>query len=387
MRVKGADQAGTVRWGAFGAVCVAYFAVTVGESVLAPLFPVLAGDLGIDLEEAGLALALLTAAIAVANVGGGYLQAWLGLRTPILIALGLVVLGGSVSAGADGFALFIVGQVLLGLGAGTFFAPGMQAAGATGGTARRGLVLGLFGIAFSAGLAAAAGLGVAGATVGWRQSFVAVAALAGLAAAAVALTPLPAPPPPVDGPRLPLRAAFGRATAAGSAAAVSQYGTVAFLPLFAVEVWGMSPGGAALVLVLARVLSVPAKTLAGHLSDARGPLPTLRGIGGVLVVSGALWLAAPSGAIGAVPAVVFAACVSGAFPVANVLALAEFAGRGPLLGTYRSAQMAVGAVAAGAIGAGGAAIGLRPVLLLTLAAPVALVALPNGARAGATGQR
>lgn len=116
------------------------------------------------------------------------------------------------------------------------------------------------------------------------------------------------------------------------------------------------------------------KTGAGHLADRYGARRTVQGLGGVLLVAGALWVAAPSAALGAAPAVVFAASVSGVFPLANLLALEALGDRGALLGTYRSAQMATGAIAAAAIGAGAATIGLRASLAVTLLAPVGLVA-------------
>lgn len=380
MTVKGQAWRG-VRWPAFAGVCVAYLAVTVGESILAPLFPIVAADLDIGVGRAGLALGLLTGAIAVANVAGGHLLERRGARAGILVALVLVVLGAGVSATAEALPQLLVGQVLLGLAAGTFFAPGIQAVGTIAGPARRGLAMGIFGVAFSGGLALAALLGVLGDGIGWRPAFAVVAIVGVAAIGAMAVLDLPSPgAPSAPATRSRLREALGRATAVGSAAAVTQYGTVAFFPLYAVEVWDMSPGAAALLLAAGRVGSVPAKTIAGHLSDRVGALPTIRALGVALAALGGLWMLAPSELVGAVPAVCFVASVSAAFPVANVLALTELSGRGPLLGVYRSVQMGVGAVAAGAIGAGAAVFDLRAMLLLSLVGPAGLVLA--GARPG-----
>lgn len=373
MTVKG--QRAGVRWRAFAAVCAGYLAVTVGESVLPPLYPLVAADLGADLADAGLALGLLTGSIAVANVAGGYALALLGPRPPLLVALCLVVGGGVVSATAGGLPHFLAGQVCLGLAAGVFFAPGISSVGLIGGAARRGLVMGIFGVAFSGGLATAALLSAAGSQLGWERAFLAVSALGvvGLVAVAIADLPPRAAAPAASG--RPLREVLGQPTVVGAAAAVSQYGTVSFFPLFAVETWGTSAGRAALLLAAARVLSVPMKTGSGYLSDRHGVLATIRGLGAALVVLGALWVVAPSTGWGALPAVLFAALVSGVFPLANVLALDAMGDRGALLGTYRSIQMGTGALAAAAIGAGAATLGLRPTLLLTLLAPAGLVAV------------
>ena len=158
----------------------------------------------------------------------------------------------------------------------------------------------------------------------------------------------------------------------GSAAAAIQYGTVAFFPAFAVGEWGLGAGTAALLLGAGRALSVPGKALSGHASDEHGPLSTAGWLGALLVVLGSAWMVAPSAWWGAVPAVGFVATVGSLFPVANLLAFDAFGNRGPLLGTFRSVQMGAGAVVAASIGAGAQTVGLRPTLLVTLVAPLAL---------------
>src|SRR5690606_31725947 len=59
----------------FSVACAAYLAVAIGESLLAPLLPIVAEDLDLELSTAGLAVGLLAGSIAVGNVGGGYLLA------------------------------------------------------------------------------------------------------------------------------------------------------------------------------------------------------------------------------------------------------------------------------------------------------------------------
>ena len=169
------------------------------------------------------------------------------------------------------------------------------------------------------------------------------------------------------------------------------FGTPAFQPVTASRWLPASrtsrylAGAAALLLAAGRTLSVPAKAVAGHLSDRIGPLATTGHLGIALAASGVAWVVAPDGRWGAVPAVALVAAVSAVFPIANVLAFHELGDRGPLLGAFRSVQMGAGAVAAAAIGAGAQAHGLRPALLASLAAPTLLVALSRraGAAAGA----
>lgn len=364
-------EPGRREWVAFGAVSLSYLSVTVGESVLAPVFPAAAEDLGLGLTTAGIAFSLLTISIAVGNLAGGYVVARRGPKVGVLASLVVTAVGALLAAAAPATGVFLAAQVLLGLGAGVFFAPAISAVGGIGGAGRRGLAMGLFGIAFSGGLTAAALLAAIGASVGWRAPFAVGGALSIAAFVAVALAAVPGRRPPAGG-RQRLRDAVGRTAAVGSAAAVSQYGTIAFLPTFAVVVWDVSAGRAALLLALARVLSVPAKLLAGHAADRVGPVRTVRVLGAALAITGALWTLVPERAWAVAPAVLFAATTSAVFPVANLLAYDAFGDRGPLLGTYRSVQMGVGAVASAAIGAAGSAWGLRPTLAGTIAVPAAL---------------
>ncbi|MBK5224784.1 MAG: MFS transporter, partial [Acidimicrobiia bacterium] len=118
-----------------------------------------------------------------------------GVRPPLLVACSLVSIGGLVAATASGLVQFLLGQAALGLAAGVFFAPGISSAGALGGTARRGLTMGIFGVAFSIGLAVAALLTAASSRLGWQSAFVAVAALGAAAGIALAATALPSAGP------------------------------------------------------------------------------------------------------------------------------------------------------------------------------------------------
>lgn len=364
------------QWWAFSAVCAAYLATTIGESILAPVFPLAAAELGLDVASGGLLFGLLTASIALGNVAGGYLLARRGPKPAVLLSLLVVGIGALLAAVVRTTAPFVVAQGLLGLGSGLFFAPGINAVGTLGGV-RRGYVMGLFGTAFSIGLAVAALLSSLGASVGWRLPFAVAAVTSVLGIVAVAAADLP---PRLTGPagghRRRLRDAIGVAAAVGSVAAMTQYGTVAFLPAFAVTAWDMHAGAAALVLAAARVLSVPAKMLTGGWADRYGAIGTARRLGVLLAATGLWWTLAPSPWIGGWAAVVFGATVSSLFPIANLLAFEGFGDRGPLLGTFRSVQMGVGALGGASIGAMSGVVGLRPTLaVVATGVPLALVAL------------
>jgi MFS transporter, DHA1 family, inner membrane transport protein len=370
------------QWAAFVAVCAAYLSTTIGEAILAPAFPMAAEELGLDVADAGLLFGLLTASIAAGNIVGGYLLARRGPKPAIVFALVVTGAGALLAAISSSVGPFVAAQAMLGGGSGLFFAPGINTVGKLGG-ARRGYVMGLFGTAFSLGLAVAAVLAALGARVGWRLPFAVGAVTSLIAIAAVATASLPQRRPgPDGGQRKRLRDAVGVAAGVGSVGAMTQYGTVAFLPAFAVTAWHMHPGTAALVLAGARVLSVPAKMLTGEWADRYGAMGTARRLGLLLAATGAWWTLAPGPWVGAWAAVVFAATVSSIFPVANLLAFEGFGDRGPLLGTFRSVQMAVGAAGSAAIGGASAAIGLRPTLAtVAVLVPLALVVLERRSRA------
>jgi predicted MFS family arabinose efflux permease len=359
----------------FAVAAAGYLAVTTGESLLAPVVPVVRDELGIDLGTAGLALALLSLAIAAGNLGGGLLLARRGARQGVIAGLAITTAGALGTAASQGRTTFVLAQVLVGLGSGTFFASGLQAAGELGGTRRRGLAMGLFGVAFSGGLALAALLAAFADARGWRLSYGVVAALAAAAGVASAFAGLPTTPAGggLTGLGGALRRLLRPPLLVGGVSAVSQYGTVAFLPTFAVLAWGLSPASAALALTVARLLSVPTKLISGNATDQAGTFRIARRFGLALGALGIWWTLAPGPGVALWAAVVFAALVSGLGPVANVLVFDSYGGQGMLLGAFRSAQIGIGAASSAAIGGASSLVGLRPTLAVAALVPFVLV--------------
>jgi DHA1 family purine ribonucleoside efflux pump-like MFS transporter len=365
----------------FAAVTGGYLATTTAESLLAPAYPLIARDLGASAGFAGVAFGVLTSATAVGGLAGGFVLARLGARAGLLPSLALVATGALLSAAAGGRVSLLAAQVVLGLGSGVYFASGIRSAATLAGRRRRGLAIGVFGVAFSAGLGIAGLLAALGDVWGWRASFVA----AGVIALASLLTVLPVR---VD---VPVAARSGNPfrglhqlrlpVTVGGVASASQYGTVAFVPLYAVQSWHLSPASAALLIVAARVLSVPAKLLSGNASDGAGALRMARRMAAILTALGACWTLIPVTVAAAAAAVLFATVVSALGPVGNVLALERLEGRPELLGAFRSVQIGLGAAAAALLGLAGSLVGLDvslvvaavavPALLVVLGRPVA----------------
>lgn len=359
-----------------------YLAATTAESLLAPVLPLASRDLRLSVGDAGLALACLAAAIAVGNLVGGVALVRLGPRVGAVGSLLVAAAAAALVSTVDGRTAFLAGQALVGLGTGGFFAPGLFAAGAMAGTGRRGTAMGLFGISFSAGLALAAVLAALAGERSWRLAFLASALVSLASAGALAVARLPGRRnPPGPDRRGSVRRLLGVPLAVGGTAAASQYGTVSFLPTFAVATWGLSPQAAAAWLGVARVLSIAAKLLAGNRADRRGALATATRTGLLLAATGLAWTLLPTRWAALAAALVFAAAVSALGPVANALALDAFGSRGAMLGVFRSAQIAVGSAASAGIGALASVVGLRPTLVVVAALPGALALLGRRIRA------
>lgn len=348
----------------FAAVTGGYLATTAAESLLAPAYPLVARDLDFGTGFAGIAFGVLAGAIAIGGLLGGLVLARLGARAGLLGGLALVTVGAGATVVAEGSGSLLAAQIVLGLGSGAYFASGLRSAAILAGDGRRGLAIGLFGVAFSAGLAIAGLLAALGQAWGWRTSYAIAAALA--LVSVVTILPVrvrvPARVRPTSTTLRGLHEALRHPVTVGGVAAASQYGTVAFLPIYAVDTWGFSPATAALTVTAARILSVPAKVVSGNASDGAGAMRVARRLALALAVLGACWTLLPVVWAAAVAAVLFAALVSGLGPVANVLALESLEQRPELLGAFRSAQIGMGAVTAALLGVGTALFGLRAVL-------------------------
>ncbi|CAN5643394.1 MFS transporter [soil metagenome] len=360
-------------WGMFALVCLAYLGVTVGEQALSPVLPGVRVDIAMSESQAGTAFGLLALSIAATNLIGGAVVGRWGARTMMLAGLVGTVAGSVAAATAHGFGGILISQLLLGAGAGLYFPAGLQAVGQLAGPARRGFAMGIYGVAFSAGLTVAAVLGAFGGTHGWRIAFWCSAGLGVAAFAATLMLRLGPPTGAAFSMRFPRRAVIGVPTFVGAVGAVCQYGAIPFLTTFAVSEWGLRAGQAAAVLAVGRVISILAKLISGAGTDRVGPIVSARRTAVVLVATGIAWVLLPAGWPTYACAAVFAGTVSSLFPVANMVAIDHFGNHGPSLGAYRSAQIGIGALAGWLIGLLAGSVGLRPVLLAAVVSPVLLL--------------
>lgn len=359
-------------WGVFGVLCLAYFVTTTGEQMLSPLFPTVSDDLGLSVTQGGIAFAVLTGSIAITNLFGGA-----GLRrfAPVTLVRCACVAGvaGSVVNGvAHTYATLLIGQALLGVAAGLFFPAGLQGVSAAAGPAKRGFAMGIYGVAFSVGLTAAAALGALGAGVGWRTPFWIAAALfvaAGLTTVRANLGPRSTS----EGGPVPWRLVLSLPTYVGIVLAVLQYGAIPFLTTYAVDQWGITAAAAATVLIVGRLISIAAKVIGGASADRIGAKASARRTALVLAATGLAWVLLPGNLATYAIAAIFAGTVSSLGPVANILAVERFGQNGMALGLYRSIQIALGAAASALVGVAAGVVGLRPTLAVAALVPLALI--------------
>ncbi len=361
-----------INWVIFSLVCASYVASTIGEQVLGPIFPESTAEFGLTEADGGIAFGVLAISIAIMNLGGGWLLRRFRAQRLIMVALVVSACGSAIAANAQSFAMLVLAQALLGAGAGLFFPSGLQTAGIAAGPAKRGFAMGMYGVAYSLGLTGAAVLGSLGASIGWRWAFGVSCALS-IAAAVGTLFMRTPHVAPEGGGWSSVKRATSLPTAVGAAGAMCQYGTIAFLTTYAVQEWKLSAADAAAMLAVGRVLSIVAKVISGASSDRVGPHASARSTGLVLVATGLGWVLLPGGLFTYALAAIFAGAVSSTGPIANMLAVQRFGRDGMALGAFRSAQIALGALAGAAIGFAGDALNLKVVLAFAVLIPLSLV--------------
>lgn len=358
---------------AFALVCFAYMGVTVGEQALSPVMPEVTAEWSITEGQQGVAFGLLALSIAVANLVGGAFLGKLGPKTMMLGGLVATTAGAVFAALTSGFGGLLAAQVLLGAGAGLYFPAGLQAIPRVADPRRRGLYMGIYGVAFSGGLTLAALFGAIAAGGGWRLAFWATAVFAGLAFAATLTIDLGKPAGTPVSLRFPLKLLTGIPILVGGVTTVCQYGAIPFLTTFAHVTWGLSAVQAATLLLIGRLVSIVAKLASGAGMDRNGPLVSARRTGLLLAILALVWTTLPGGWFTYACAALFAGTVSSLGPISNMLAVDHFGSHGPSLGAFRSAQIGIGALAGWLVGQFGELVGLRIALIVASLVPVTLV--------------
>ncbi|MFJ9886505.1 MFS transporter [Streptomyces sp. NPDC091287] len=270
------------------ALAVSAFGIGTTEFVMMGLLPNVADDLGTSVPTAG----YLVSAYAIGVVLGAPLLTGLGSRVPrkrmLLLLMALFTVGNLASALAPDFGWLIAGRFLAGLPHGAFFGVGAVVAARLVSEGRQARAVATMFL----GLTVANIVGVPAATLlgqhlGWRATFLVVAAI-GLAAMA-ALTRL-VPHIPVEAHqdvRRELRALGNRQVILGLLTAVFGFAGVfavySYLSAMTTKAMGFGESSVTLVLALFGIGMTLGALAAGPLTD-RALRPTLYGSLGALAV-------------------------------------------------------------------------------------------------------
>lgn len=261
------------------ALAVAAFGIGTTEFVMMGLLPDVADDLGTSVPTAG----YLVSAYALGVVLGAPLLTALGARIPrrrMLVALMAVfTVGNLASALAPTFGLLIAGRLLAGLPHGAFFGVGAVVAARLVREGRQAravatMFLGLT-VANIVGVPAATLLGQ---QLGWRATFLVVAAIGLVAMAALVRLLPPLPAGERTGPVRELRALGHRQVLLGLLTTVFGFAGVftvySYLASMLTEVTGFTAGSVPVVLALFGIGMTLGALAAGPLTD-RALRPTL----------------------------------------------------------------------------------------------------------------
>ncbi|MFB7227228.1 MFS transporter [Streptomyces fimicarius] len=270
------------------ALAVSAFGIGTTEFVMMGLLPNVADDLGTSVPTAG----YLVSAYAIGVVLGAPLLAGLGSRVPrkkmLLLLMALFTVGNLASALAPDFGWLLAGRFLAGLPHGAFFGVGAVVATrlvAEGRQARAVATMFL-------GLTVANIVGVPAATLlgqhlGWRATFLVVAAI-GLTAMAALARLVPAIPVEAhQDVRRELRALGNRQVLLGLLTAVFGFAGVfavySYLSAMTTKAMGFGESSVTVVLALFGIGMTLGALAAGPLTD-RALRPTLYGSLGALAV-------------------------------------------------------------------------------------------------------
>ncbi|MBB5912509.1 DHA1 family inner membrane transport protein [Nocardia transvalensis] len=269
------------------------FGLTTGEFAIAGILPEVAGDLAVPVPSAG----LLVTAYALGMIVGGPVVTVLTARVPrrrlIVGLVGFAVLANLGSALAPGYPMLVVTRFAAGLIVATFFALAIATAVGTAREGRAASAIAQVALGMNLGIVLGTPVGtVVGQHLGWRATFVAVAAIAGLGLLMVLRFVTELPPAATGSVFGELRVLTDRnlllaiaLTALGSLGVVGVFTYIA--PLLT-DIADFSAAAVPALLLIYGVGAVVGNQLGGRLAD-RALLPALIGLLTALTIALALF--------------------------------------------------------------------------------------------------
>ncbi|WNH48626.1 MFS transporter [Stenotrophomonas aracearum] len=272
------------------ALTLGAYAIGTTEFVIVGLIPTIAADLGVSLPSAGLLVSLYALGVAV---GAPVLTALTGRvpRKTLLVALMvLFTLGNVIAWMAPSYGSLIVARVLTGLAHGVFFSIGSIIATSVVPKEKAASAIAIMFTGLTVALVTGVPLGTfIGQHLGWRATFLAVAAL-GVVALVGSLLFVPRnlqrSEPATFGQQLAVLAQ-PRLLLVYAITALGYGGTFlsfTYLASILQDVTGFSPNAVSLVLLVYGVSVAIGNLWGGRLADRRGPVLALKLIFGLLAL-------------------------------------------------------------------------------------------------------
>jgi len=264
------------------ALTLGAYAIGTTEFVIVGLIPTIAADLGVSLPSAGLLVSLYALGVAV---GAPVLTALTGRvpRKTLLVALMvLFTLGNVIAWMAPGYGSLIVARVLTGLAHGVFFSIGSIIATSVVPKEKAASAIAIMFTGLTVALVTGVPLGTfIGQHLGWRATFLAVAALGVIALiGSLLFVPrnLQRSAPATFGQQLSVLAQ-PRLLLVYAITALGYGGTFlsfTYLASILQDVSGFSANAVSGVLLVYGVSVAIGNLWGGHLADRRGPIPALK---------------------------------------------------------------------------------------------------------------
>jgi DHA1 family inner membrane transport protein len=264
------------------ALTLGAYAIGTTEFVIVGLIPTIAADLGVTLPSAGLLVSLYALGVAV---GAPVLTALTGRvpRKTLLVALMLLfTLGNLIAWVAPGYGSLIVARVLTGLAHGVFFSIGSIIATSVVPKQKAASAIAIMFTGLTVALVTGVPLGTfIGQHLGWRATFLAVAALGVIALiGSLLFVPrnLQRSTPATFGQQLSVLAQ-PRLLLVYAITALGYGGTFlsfTYLASILQDVTGFSANGVSGVLLVYGVSVAIGNLWGGGLADRRGPIPALK---------------------------------------------------------------------------------------------------------------
>lgn len=330
-----------------------WFCISLTSRLLPPLLPAIIDDLAITAFLAGAAITAQRISGSVMEYPSGRVADQLSRTMVLVTCIGLVIIGVTILSASTSYAIFLSALLVFGVGRG-MYSPASRALLSDIYRRHRGRAFGFnmlggeFAGIFGAGIAI---LIVAVAT--WRAAFLPIAIV--LLPLLISLFILSREPFRLHSIDLGVKdtglRVFGNSSLRWILVVYCLYvlsasGVSTFLPLFLIEVHGVSFAFASSAFALLYVMGVFAKPMSGYLSDVK---PRLYTAGGSLVVAAVglvILVGAPSGAVAIVGVLVYALGYRGLPPSLQAHLMDQFPDKSMAgdLGAMRTVYLFVGAM-------------------------------------------